>query len=133
MEGSVARSVVAVLAGLVFIFVTHLGTDEVLQVAGVFPPLTQPMNDPALNLIALGYRIFFSVLGCALTARLAPRAPFAHAEMLGIIGTVLSALGLYAATTSNLGPLWYPLALMVSSIPCGWAGGWLYLRSSKTA
>ena len=127
------RSVLAVLAGLIFIFVTHLGTDEVLHVAGVFPPWTQPMNDPALNLLALGYRIVFSIFGCAIAARLAPRAPFAHAEMLGIIGTVLSAVGVYAATASNLGPLWYPLALMVSSIPCGWAGGWLDLRFSKAA
>jgi hypothetical protein len=51
--------------------------------------------------------------------------------MLGIIGTVLSALGVYVATTADLGPIWYPLALMVSSIPCGWAGGWLVQRSRR--
>jgi hypothetical protein len=126
-----ARSVLAVVAGLVFIFLTHLGTDQVLHVLGVFPPWGQPMNDPALNLLALSYRVVLSVAGCALAARLAPDTPFAHAELLGIIGTVLSALGVYAATTADLGPIWYPLALMVSSIPCGWAGGWLVQRSRR--
>jgi hypothetical protein len=125
------RSILAVVAGLVFIFVTHLGTDQVLHVLGVFPPWGQPMNDPALNLLALSYRVVLSVAGCALAAFMAPRAPFAHAEALGIIGTVLSALGVYAATTADLGPIWYPLALMVSSIPCGWAGGWLVQRSRR--
>jgi hypothetical protein len=125
------RSVLAVVGGLVFIFLTHLGTDQVLHVLGVFPPWGQPMNDPALNLLALSYRVVLSVAGCALTAFLAPRAPFAHAEVLGIVGTVLSGLGVYAATTADLGPIWYPLALMVSSIPCGWAGGWLVQRSRR--
>jgi hypothetical protein len=125
------RSILAVVAGLVFIFVTHLGTDQVLHVLGVFPPWGQPMNDPALNLLALSYRVVLSVAGCALAAFMAPRTPFAHAEALGIIGTVLSALGVYAATTADLGPIWYPLALMVSSIPCGWAGGWLVQRSRR--
>ena len=125
------RSILAVVAGLVFIFLTHLGTDQVMHVLGVLPPSGQPMNDPALNLLALSYRVVLSVAGCALAARLAPIAPFAHAEMLGIIGTVLSALGVYVATTADLGPIWYPLALMVSSIPCGWAGGWLEQRSRR--
>lgn len=123
------RSFLAVLAGLVFIFVTHLGTDEALHVLGVFPPWDQPMHDPGLNLLALGYRVVFSIMGCALAGRLAPRDPFRHAEFLGIIGALLSGLGAFAAATSNLGPLWYPLGLMVVSIPCGWAGGWLASRS----
>jgi len=123
------RSILAVVAGLVFIFATHLGADQVMRVLGVFPPWEQPMNDPLLNLLALSYRVVLSVAGCALTARLAPRAPFAHAEALGMIGTVLSGLGAYAAAMADLGPIWYPLALMVSSIPCGWVGGWLVQRS----
>jgi len=126
-----SRSVLAVVAGLVFIFVTHLGTDVVLHSLGVFPPWDQPMREPALNLLALGYRTIFSVLGCALAARLAPRAPFVHAEVLGIIGVVLSGLGVAAAVTAELGPIWYPLALMVVSIPCGWVGGWLVQRSRR--
>ena len=86
------RSILAVLAGLVTIFVTHLGTDQILHMTGVFPPWDQPMNDPALNALALAYRCVFSVLGCYIAARLAPSAPMAHALTLGAIGTVLSTI-----------------------------------------
>ncbi len=122
------RSIVAVLAGLVFIFVTHIGTDEVMHVWGVFPPKGEPMFDPALNALALGYRSVFSVLGCALTAWLAPRAPQAHALTLGAIGTVLASLGATAMIPLNLGPVWYPVALAASALPCAWVGGMLVRR-----
>ncbi len=61
---SIVRSVLAVFAGLVFIFATHLGTDQLLHELQVFPPWGEPMNDPGLNLLALAYRCVFSVIGC---------------------------------------------------------------------
>jgi hypothetical protein len=118
----VVRSIAAVVAGLVFIVATHVGTDEVMHAAGVFPPKGEPMFDPALNALALGYRCVFSVLGCALTAWLAPRAPMAHALTLGGIGTALASLGAYAMIPLNLGPMWYPVALAASALPCAWVG-----------
>ena len=99
------------------------GRVEALHAAGVFPPQGQPMFDPALNALALGYRCFFSVLGCALTAALAPNRAMGHALTLGAIGTVLSALGAAAAINLNLGPVWYPVALALSALPCAWIGG----------
>ena len=117
------RSVAAVVAGLVFIFATHMGADEAMHAMGVFPPKGEPMFDPALNALALGYRCVFSVLGCALTAWLAPRARMGHALTLGAIGTVLASLGAYAAINLNLGPVWYPVALVASALPCAWVGG----------
>lgn len=116
------RSIAAVLAGLAFIFATHMGTDALMHAWGVFPPAGQPMRDPALNALALGYRCGFSVMGCALTAWLAPRAGMAHALTLGAIGTVLASLGAYAAIPLNLGPVWYPVALAASALPCAWVG-----------
>lgn len=123
---SILRSILAVFAGLVFIFATHLGTDQVLHELQVFPPLGEPMNDPGLNLLALAYRCVFSVLGCYLTARLAPYAPMGHAITLGVIGTALSTAGAIAASGINLGPSWYPIALAISALPCAWLGGLLY-------
>ncbi|NOT42632.1 MAG: hypothetical protein HOP13_19320 [Alphaproteobacteria bacterium] len=122
------RSIAAVIAGLVFIFATHIGTDEVLHAWGVFPPEGQRMSDPWLNALALGYRSVFSVLGCALTAWLAPVRPMAHALVLGGIGTVLASLGAYVAIPLDLGPMWYPIALAASALPCAWAGGMLVRR-----
>jgi len=120
------RSILAVFAGLVFIFATHIGTDEVLHELKVFPPLGEPMNDPGLNALALAYRCVFSVIGCYLTARLAPYAPMGHALTLGLIGTALSTAGAIAASGLNLGPSWYPIALAASALPCAWLGGLLH-------
>lgn len=122
------RSIAAVLAGLVFIIATHVTTDAAMHAWGVFPPEGQPMWDPGLNALALCYRSVFSVLGCALTAWLAPRAPMAHALTLGAIGTALASLGAYVAIPLNLGPMWYPVALAASALPCAWVGGMLVRR-----
>ena len=121
------RSVVAVLAGLVTIFVLSLGVDQVLHSLGVYPPWSEPMNGTGLFLLALGYRIPIQVFGCYLTARLAPHAPMRHAIILGLVGVVLSTLGAIASVSAgNMGPNWYPIALVISSLPCAWLGGALY-------
>ena len=125
---TIVRSVLAVLAGLITIFVTHLGTDQVMHELNIFPPWGEAMHDPALNVLALTYRIVFSIFGCHLTARLAPRAPMAHALPLGLIGTVLSTIGVIATSGMDLGPRWYPIALAASALPLAWIGGALYRR-----
>lgn len=114
----------AVFAGLLFIFVTSLGTDSLLHATGVFPPWGQPMSD-RLFLLALAYRVVFAVAGSYLTARLAPDHPMRHALTLGAIGVALSIIGAVATWNRGpeFGPHWYPLALVATSIPCSWAGG----------
>jgi hypothetical protein len=121
------RSTTALLAGLVVIFVLSLGTDQILHVLGVYPPWGQPMYEPGLNLLALAYRCVYAVLGCYLAARLAPYAPMLHALALGMVGVVLSSIGAYVAITrADLGPTWYPIALVLSSLPCAWLGGQIH-------
>ncbi|MCU1307594.1 MAG: hypothetical protein JWN45_2289 [Acidobacteriaceae bacterium] len=122
------RSVGAVFAGIVAIFVLSLGTDQVLHVMKVYPPWTEPMFDPRLNLLALSYRIVYGVVGGYITARLAPRYPMRHAIVLGAIGLALSTAGAIAAIPMNLGPSWYPILLALSSMPCAWLGGVLQRR-----
>jgi hypothetical protein len=118
----VGRSVAAVLAGFIAIVVTHTGTDAVLHATGVFPPAGQSMSD-ALFGLAASYRFVFSVLGAALTARLAASRALAHTLVLGAIGTVLSLAGLIATLARpELGPLWYPLSLVLVTLPCCWLG-----------
>jgi hypothetical protein len=117
------RSTGAVLLGLVLIFVLSLGIDQVLHSLGVYPPWGEPMRDPSLNLLALSYRIVIAILGCYVTARVAPRHPMRHAMILGCIGVVLSLVGVLGAMRMDLGPLWYPMALVLTSLPCAWVGG----------
>ena len=120
------RSVVAILVGFVSVVALSLGTDQVLHVLNVYPPWGQPMFDPGLNLLALSYRMVYGVLGSYIAAALAPRNPMRHALILGFIGLPLSVLGVIAALKMNLGPVWYPVALMVTTLPCAWLGGVLH-------
>ncbi len=124
------RSVGAIALGFVVTAALSLGTDQLLHVLGVYPPWGQPMFEPGLNALALAYRIVFTVLGCYLTARLAPRSPMRHALTLGWIGFALSTVGaVVAMSLANLGPNWYPILLALSSLPCAWLGGKLGDRS----
>jgi hypothetical protein len=124
----VLRSVGAVVAGIVAIFVLSLGTDQVLHVMKVYPPWTEPMFDPRLNLLALSYRIVYGVVGGYITARLAPQNPMRHAIVLGVIGLVLSTVGAISAISMKLGPSWYPILLALTALPCAWLGGVLHRR-----
>jgi hypothetical protein len=122
-----------VLAGLVTVVVLSLGTDQVLHELKVYPSWGEPMHDPALNALALSYRLVYGVLGPYLTARLAPFAPMGHAMALGVIGLALASAGAYAALSMDIGPAWYPIALAISSIPTAWLGGWLHQVRRKRA
>jgi uncharacterized membrane protein YqaE (UPF0057 family) len=121
------RSVWAVLAGLIVIFVLSSAVDGIMHVTGVFPPVGQVMSE-GLFAWAFIYRVVISILGCYLTARLAPNRPMMHALWLGAIGVVFSA-GATVVTWNKgpaFGPHWYPIALVLVSIPCAWIGGKIY-------
>jgi len=120
------RSVGAVVAGFVAVFVLSLGTDQVLHVLKIYPPWREPMAG-ALYVLATAYRIAYTVLGGYITARLAPFAPARHALILGLVGLVAGILGVIANIAKpELGPLWYSIAVAVTGPPCAWLGGVLY-------
>ncbi|WP_249779454.1 hypothetical protein [Bradyrhizobium sediminis] len=125
------RSAAAILLGFVAVVVLSLGTDQVLHVLEVYPPWGQPMNDTGLLLLALSYRIVYTVAGGYIAASLAPGAPMRHAVILGLIGLVPGTAGLVAAASTELGPLWYPVALDLSGLPCCWLGGVLHRATGR--
>jgi hypothetical protein len=123
------RSIAACVIGFISVALLSLVTDQVLHVLNVYPPWGQPMRDPWLNLLALAYRIVYTIFGCWLTARLAPRRPMLHAMIVGTVGFVISsAAAIVAVTQFDLGPAWYPIALALSSLPCAWVGAKLHHR-----
>lgn len=123
------RSVAAVLLGFVAVVVLSLVTDQVLHVLEVYPPWGQPMHDPGLNLLALSYRIVYTVVGGYIAASLAPHSPMRHVLILGVIGLALGAAGAIGTITRyDLGPDWYPIALALTALPCTWLGGVLHRR-----
>jgi hypothetical protein len=114
------RSALAILAGLATVVVLSHAVDHVMHTTGIYPAYGQTMSD-GLFLFALAYRCLIAVLGCLVTAALAPARPMRHALILGGIGTVLATLG--AIAMWGAGPAWYPLALVASAMPCAWLGG----------
>jgi peptidoglycan/LPS O-acetylase OafA/YrhL len=130
----VLRSIGAVLAGFFSTFILSIATDVGLHAAGVFPPWGQPMSD-ALFVLATAYRIVYTVVGGYITARLAPNRPIKHALILGIVGLFAAIAGTVATWNKGpeFGPKWYPLALIVTALPCVWAGGKLAQRGNRSS
>ena len=121
------RSALAIIVGFLAVAGLSLGTDQIMHVLNVYPPWGQPMFDTGDNVLALAYRLVYTVLGGYLAARLAPHSPMRHAIILGVIGTVLATAGAVVTITQfDLGPDWYPMALAVTALPCSWLGGKLY-------
>ena len=125
---NLGRSILAVIAGFVAVVVLSIGTDVALRAAGILPPFAQPMSN-SLFLLATAYRSIYSVAGSYIAAHLAPARPMKHALLLGVVGLVVSAVGAVATwNKTELGPHWYPLALVVLAMPCAWLGGLLQRR-----
>ena len=127
------RSVVVVTAALVANIVLSLGADQAFHALDVYPPWGQPMHEPELNVVALSYRLVFGVASGWIVALLAPGAPKRHALILGAIATTLGALGVLGAAQVELGPLWYPVALMISAYPTVRLGAILHERRARRA
>jgi hypothetical protein len=124
------RSVRAIVAGFFVVVILSLGIDEVLHLLKVYPPWGEPMYDPALNALALSYRIVITVFSGYVTARLAPRNPMKHVVIGGLIGVLLGCAGVLGAMQIPMGPIWYPIAIAVTGFPSVWLGGMLYARSN---
>src|SRR5688572_14286831 len=127
---NILKSIGAVLAGLLFIVISHTAVDKILEGLGIFPHPDEGLHVPWMLVLALAYRTVLSIAGCYITAVLAPSRPTLHALVLGFIGLVVGTL---AAIAVNLGlsPAWYPIALAVVSVPSAWLGGTIAERRTK--
>jgi hypothetical protein len=115
------------------VVILDITIDILLHATGIYPPWFQPMST-SLWLLAVAYRMIDGTIGGYVVARLAPDRPIAHALILGIIGLLLSSAGAFATWNQGpeFGPRWYPLALVVVSLPCALLGGFLRARQLKS-
>jgi len=127
---NILQSVGALFAGFVVNVALSLGTDVLLHAVGMTPALGQPQTDPQL-LLATAYRTVYGVISSYVVARLAPNRPMGHALLGGAIGMVLATAGAAATWNRGLGPHWYPLALIVTALPCAWVGGKLRVMQMR--
>lgn len=127
---NILKSIGAVIAGLVVIFVLSLVTDAILGAVGVLQagaPL--PMRGAELLItVILLYRLIYSVIGCYVAARLAPNQPMQHALALGVLGLLISTGGAIMTAQQSMGPAWYAWGLVVFALPCAWLGGRLFVK-----
>jgi hypothetical protein len=82
------------------------------------------MADP-LWILALAYRIVYGIIGGYVAARFAPNQPMKHALIVGLIGLALSIVGvaMHWNKGPEFGPKWFSIALILTALPCAWAGG----------
>jgi hypothetical protein len=120
---NILKGIGAILAGMIFIVVTHTATDFVLESLGIFPQPNQGFNTTWMVVTATIYRSIYTVGGGYVTAILAPDPKMRYVLILGIIGLVISSLAAVATIPMKLGPAWYPIALAVLALPSVWLGG----------
>lgn len=128
----VLRGTAAVVAGFFTGALLSLAVDLVLHALGVYAPWGRPSSNGALAL-ATAYRAVFCTFGCYVTARIAGQRPLFHAMLLGGLGLLVSLGGVAAAwgRAAVVGPIWYPIALVVIALPCAWLGGHLRERQLR--
>lgn len=118
------------ILGFLIIFILSVVTDTILENAGVLPRGTLPLKGSVgLLLVVLAYRALYSLIGCYVAARLAPRNSMKHALAVGIIGVVVSILG--SVAMSGKAPVWYDVVLIAMTLPIAWLGGKLQLITEK--
>jgi hypothetical protein len=136
MNKNTFKSIAAVLAGFVTDLVLSIGTDTILEKLGIFPPQNDPGSFvPWMLVLALFYRSIYAVAGGYVTTALAPDRPMRHAVILGIIGLIIGTFGTIENwNTTSASAAWYPILLILLSLPCVWLGGKLRtsLGTNKT-
>jgi hypothetical protein len=130
MNKSLLKSIWAVFAGFILVVIISVITDLLLTKTGA---MKQPfdLNPVWFIVLVIFYRSLYGTLGSYLTARLAPAKPMKHAIIGGIIGFFIAIAGTIVMWDQP--PHWYPIALVVTALPCAWLGGKLYTSGFKTA
>ena len=125
------KSIGAVLAGIIFIFISHPTVDYILESTGIFTSPGQGFHTTWMVVTATVYRTILSIVAGFITAKLAPSQPMKHALALGMIGLALSTAAAIIVIPMDLSPAWYPIALAVLAVPSAWAGGALAGTSAR--
>ncbi len=116
------RSICAILAGFLTVFILSVVTDFVLESMHIFPPLnSQAAFGWQYLLPALLYRSIYAVMGGYVAAKVSRSKPMRQVWILAIIGFIFATLGLVANLQTP--GLWYPILLVVLTIPSVWLGG----------
>ncbi len=128
MNNTILKSIGAVLAGFIVVVVLSTATDFVLESTNVMK--RQFDQNPSWFIVfVLLYRCLFGILGSYITARLAPKRPMRLAMIGGTIGFIVSLIGIIIMWDTP--PHWYGISLVLTTLPCAWLGGRIYLNKLR--
>jgi hypothetical protein len=121
------RSILAIVAGFVFIGLLAFATDGVAHAIrpDIFGPNSSTSNVPYL-VSAIIYVSVYATAGCWLAATLAGRRPMLHALILGVLGLLFNIAAVPGMW--SLFPRWYTVVSLILVMPCAWLGGKLRER-----
>lgn len=116
------RSVWAILTGFILIGVLNFGTEAIVQAMSpwAFDDMGGTTSLPIL-LMSIVSSAVYGVVGCYITARLAPFSPMKHAMILGAIGVLTTAYLSYSLRGHV--PAWYSIINVALVLPLAWFGG----------
>ena len=119
------QSIIAVVVGFVLTALLNFGTNAALAMAGVLPT-GGPVTDPATLVMICAYVAAFGILGCYVTARLAPSRPLLHALVLGAVALAMSIPVTIMAWNDT--PAWFNVYNLLAVMPYAYVGGRLRER-----
>lgn len=128
MKKETLRSIGAVIAGFAALVILSTIADVVLEKTGIMTTEPFVANPVWLIAVIILYRTLFNTLGGYLTARIAPNKPTRHAMILGIICVALTVMGLIAMW--DIPPRWYPISLIILTLPAAWLGAQMAIRKT---
>ena len=131
MNETILKSIVAILPGFFLGAILSITTDFLMEKTGMMSMKHFKQSSLTIILIVIAYRIIFNVIGCYVTAYLAPNKPMKHVIIIGIIGTVLSIVGSLAMWEHAMP--FYNITIIFMSLPSAWLGGQLFLKTQDYA
>ena len=117
------KSLVAIFSGFMLVVLLSVATDS------LFFSRTETTVPDGRLAIALAYRCLYAIAGAYVAAQMAPSRPVLHALILGAVGMALAIAG--AIILWDRGQHWYPVALIVTALPCAWLGGRLQVEVDR--
>lgn len=117
------RSILAIAVGFVLTGALNMGTNMVLSRVApeIVPPAGTPNTSTAALLVISAYVALYGILGCYVTARLAPSRPLLHALILGGLALAMS-IPVTLSVWSDA-PAWFNLYNLLAVMPYAYVGG----------
>ena len=131
MKKAALKNIGAVIAGFLLTLILTRGMDILLESIGFFPTVEEQQkygfNILWMNIVAIAYRIAFTILGGYVTVKLSANRPMRNVNILGIVGTIVAIIGNIVVSQipemANVLPLWFSVALVLIAYPSVWTGG----------